>query len=458
MVAEVLRVLTATTIATTLALALIGLLRKPLRLAAGAQVAYWLWLLVPALVAAVLLPAPPAPLLAAVSVLPARIDTAFTAITAGNPASSRALLIDLALVLWSVGTLVMLLAILVRQRSLVRTFGALTRDADNLYHGAVTAPMVVGAWHPKIIVPLDFEARYPPAERELVIAHERAHAARHDVAVNAIASLSLCVFWFNPLMYRALSWLRADQELACDAQVLLRLGDVRRRYADALLNTQLASEAVARLILGCHWKSTHPLKERVAMIKRPLPARGRRLAGFAFIAAFSGVATYAAWTAQPAIAAGPPILVDYDIRITNPHTHELREMKTQYLVHSGETIKDERDGLPLLKADTLRFGCTPYLADAPGRSTDWSTQKARGIPMPAAGQILLDCPIFRDGAVVQSPAVTAKDGDPVALEFSENAGANRYRLEVTASTSPQKIAAAKVASDQVLAAKKRPGK
>jgi hypothetical protein len=206
------------------------------------------------------------------------------------------------------------------------------------------------------------------------------------------------------------------------------------------------------------WQSIHPLKERVAMLKRPPPERTRRLAGHAFIAAFTGIVAYAAWAGQPAIAAGPPILVDYDIKITNPQKHEIRELKTEFLVKSGETIKDHSDGLPLLKVGNLRLGCTPYLADAPGRSTDWSAQKARGNSIPAAGQILLDCPIRHDGGIVQTPAVIANDGNMAIIEATDADGSDHYRLEVTASTSPGKIAAAKIAAAKVIAAKQQAGK
>ena len=310
------------------------------------------------------------------------------------------------------------------------------RDADGLYRGNVAGPMIVGAWHSKIVVPTDFEARYSPEEREWVLAHERAHQARHDVAVNTIASFALCLFWFNPLMYRALAWLRLDQELACDALVLSQRDGARRRYADVLLRTQLASESARHSSVSCHWQSAHPLKERIVMLKRSLPTRPRRIAGFAFVAALTGVASYAAWSGQPSTVAGPPILVDLKITISNPQTHETQALATRYLVHSGETIKDA-NGRP------LDFACTPYVADESERSTDWSNQRARGIPLPAVGQILLECVIRRDGEIVQRPSIITKDGEPATIETGERGGQHLYRLEVTASTSPEKIAAAK---------------
>jgi len=434
--AELFQAFAETTLAASVALVLVGLLRKPMRAAVGARAAYLLWLLVPAMATAVLLPAPPALLSSRLNLVPEQISSTFTRVTSGESASEHALFTSVALTIWSIGAGAMLFSMLARQRVFERTLGVLTRDADGLYRGDVAAPMIVGAWHSKIVVPTDFEARYSPEERELVLAHERAHQARHDVAVNTIASFALCLFWFNPLMYRALAWLRLDQELACDALVLSQRDDARRRYAHALLRTQLATESARHSSVGCHWQSAHPLKERIVMLKRSLPTRPRRLAGLAFVAALTGVASYAAWSGQVSMIAGPSILVDLKITISNPQTHEIRALATQYLVHSGETIQDA-NGRP------LDFACTPYFVDESERSTDWSDQRARGIPLSVAGRILLDCAIRRDGEIVQRPAVIVKDGEPARIETAESGGRYLYRFEVTASTSQEKIAAAK---------------
>ena len=47
---DLLEALIRATLASSVSVLLIGLLRKPLRIAVGARGAYWLWLLVPALV------------------------------------------------------------------------------------------------------------------------------------------------------------------------------------------------------------------------------------------------------------------------------------------------------------------------------------------------------------------------------------------------------------------------
>ncbi len=172
------------------------------------------------------------------------------------------------------------------------------------------------------------------------------------------------------------------------------------------------------------------------MLKRPLPGQPRRLVGLAFILALTGIASYAAWAGQGAIVDDRLILVDLKVTISNTDTKDVKALTTQYLVHSGETIRDAN-------GRSLELACTPYLADAPGHSTDWTDQKRRAIPLPLAGQVLVDCAIRRDGRIVERPAVIVDDGKLAAIETAERGGSHRYRFEITASTSAEKISAAR---------------
>ena len=442
MSADLFRVLANSTIATSIAVALVGLLRRPVRVAAGAKVAYWLWLLVPAMAVAVLLPAPKQVYFVRTVVLPQHISSAMTAAVTGRAdPNRRTSLIDIALALWGAGFTIAGVLMIRRQRQFAPTLSELIPDAGGFHRGNVMTPMVVGALHPRIVVPMDFEARYPRDEQELVLAHERAHATRHDVAVNVLGSLALCIFWFNPLIYAALVWLRMDQELACDAYVLLGRDVARRRYAEALLKTQLATESAWRLSVGCHWQSIHPLKERVAMLKRPLPVRSRRLAALTFIAALTGAVTYTAWAAQPLVAPGPAILIGVDMKVSNSDLHLLQEYSTMYSVHSGEIINDKDTGEPLLHVGQYGFGCTPYLPDAPGQSTDWGEELAQGNSLPTSGEILLDCTIQHEGQIVRRTSVIIKDGESAMIEAVESPGSYHFHLHVQATASEKKAAA-----------------
>lgn len=427
MSAEILQSLAAATLVSSVAIVLVKLLGSPVRKLAGARAAYWLWLLVPVTTLTVLMPAPSriAPTVAVE--VPIQIQSTWLS-SISEDISDHTVWITGILAIWIVGGAAMFAVLAVRQWRFARAIGNHVLDARGFHRSEdISAPMLVGAWRSRILVPADFEARYSPEEQELVLAHELAHERRRDVAVNALASLALCVFWFNPLMYRALAWIRGDQELACDADVLSRRAGARRVYADLLLKTQLASESSWLVPLGCHWQSNHPLKERILMLKRPMPGISRRLAGVSLVLCLTGAAAFGVWAGLPASQnKGPSVLVDLMITITHAQSGDARTYATRYIVHSGEAIDAKRP--PLMVA------CTPYLPDEPERPTDWSSIRSRGLPIPPAGHILLTCAIRQDGHEISSPAILIADGKTGLIETSEQGGARHFKLELSAST------------------------
>ena len=288
------------TVASSLAVLLVGLLRKPLRTLAGARAAYWLWLLVPAVALAILLPVPSGLLHSSSGSLTGYVGSVLAGVaTTADRTHKLPGYGMVALGIWAAGTGAMFGLLARRQRVFLRSLGKLIPDSNDIRRSAaIAAPMLVGAWRPVVILPVDFERRYSAAERDMILAHERAHLLRHDVLVNLLAAAWLCLFWFNPLMYWAIGRLRLDQELACDAVALARTGAPRQGYADALLKTQLATQSGWQMPIGCRWESGHPLRERVAMLKRHTPGLLRRLGGIALVLALTVSGGYAAWAAQ----------------------------------------------------------------------------------------------------------------------------------------------------------------
>lgn len=291
-------VLAELTIATSVAILVVAFMRKPMRRIAGAQVAYWLWLLVPASALVLAFPAPSGSFEFATQTFPRSVLSAFPATMLAVGAATD--YITMGLVVWASGSLLMLVLMVRRQRVFIRSLGELTPVQDGTHRSvSVGGPVLVGVWRPRIVLPADFEIVYSLEERTLILAHEQAHRQRRDILVNAIATIWLCLSWFNPLMYWAIARFRFDQELACDAVVVAGSGSGRRRYADALLKTQLTADSVWRMPIGCHWQSSHPLKERIAMLKRPLPSLLRRLSGAVLTSTLIISGSYAAWAAQP---------------------------------------------------------------------------------------------------------------------------------------------------------------
>lgn len=297
MASEFLLALAEATLATSLAVFAVLALRRPLRRLAGARLAYTAWAAVPLAGMAVLLPTAPAAT-ATLSLVPsplrlAAADASLAVQQVGAASPWPAL--------WLAGAVATALVFAARQWRFHRQLRE--RDANGDDDGAPLGPAVIGLWRPRLVLPADFGRRYSPEEQALVLEHERQHLRRGDLPAQALCSLLRCLFWFNPLLHLAAARFRLDQELACDAAVLARHPDARRRYGEVMLKTQLADFG---LPLGCHWQSSHPLKERIAMLKLPLPSAGRARVASALIAASMSLATFAAWAVQPVAPAPSP--------------------------------------------------------------------------------------------------------------------------------------------------------
>jgi len=298
MTSDILRELFQAALAGTAAIALLLCLRRPLRARFGARVAYQAWLLVPLAIVAVWLPAPglpPGSTNAGATggvVIEAAMRSAQSLVQV--PMATTRLLVSG----WAAGVLLSIGWYALRQRRFIRLLERKAGSAFDTVSGH--GPAVVGWWRTRIVLPEDFRERYTRGEQRLVLAHEIAHLRRGDLHAQATATALRCLFWFHPLVHYAAGLFRFDQELACDATVLERFPRGRGRYGSAMLKTQLAGFG---LPVGCHWQSSHPLKERIQMLKRPLPARARKFSGSIAIATLMVAASYAAWAAQPAAPA-----------------------------------------------------------------------------------------------------------------------------------------------------------
>ena len=297
------------TLASSLAIGLVLVLRKPMRMAFGAGVAYALWGLVPVSLLAGAVPLPhrqngwmPA---AGAFDVPAEVLEVLQAAPTHAAAAGTDWMLPFT-VCWFVGCLLALLSVVMRQRHFFRALGRLDRRADGLYQAEramAGLPAVYGLWHARIVVPQDFDERFDAEERMLMQAHENAHATAGDLHANALAAVLRCVFWFNPLLYWAMARFRHDQEIACDARVLRLFPQARRQYGQAMLKAQLAP---CVLPTTCHWGLIHPFKERIQMLRTPAPGALRWLTGLALVGTLCFGFGMTAWSAQPqAIAPAP---------------------------------------------------------------------------------------------------------------------------------------------------------
>jgi beta-lactamase regulating signal transducer with metallopeptidase domain len=257
--------------------------RTALRRYASARLAYTSWLVIPiaatTFVIAKCMPTGPIGL-----PVPSALQAPTILVSSAPFASQTGL--DTASVLfavWLIGMCAMAVWFVQLQHRFGSSLGSLTLENQTTTTTPVlrssntaTGPLVFGLVRSRIVVPADFYERYSVAEQQLVIAHEVAHVRHGDLYVNALATLTQIVFWFNPLVHLAVSRLRFDQELACDARILNAPHvsvDQAKTYASAVLKAALPRNAPP---LACHWHSRHPLNERILAMTTSIPRRATR--------------------------------------------------------------------------------------------------------------------------------------------------------------------------------------
>ena len=130
----------------------------------------------------------------------------------------------------------------------------------------IRTPFVMGVLSPKIYLPWDT----PMEERRFIIAHERQHIHRADPLWKLLGYLSLCVHWFNPLVWLAFFLGGKDMEMSCDEAVLNRLGeDIRADYSQALLRLATHKRLIAGMPLAFGEGETKGRVRNMARWRRP---------------------------------------------------------------------------------------------------------------------------------------------------------------------------------------------
>jgi beta-lactamase regulating signal transducer with metallopeptidase domain len=303
---EPLQLLEVMTITTTFALLLVLVSRTWLRKRLGPACAYALWVLVPISMIAPLIPMP--------SIVPVALPATLhmSAPSRGLESLVHAVPIfapNLLLQIWCAGALLTLGLLLWSQMRFSRTLNTVAgRDGMDYSQNVVDTPLVIGVFHPRIVLPADFSSRFTPRQQAMILAHERMHIERGHMLVNVLVLLVRCLFWFNPLVAYANSRFRFDQELACDAEVVLSFpASWRASYAKAILQAHLVPRAALRL----SWNSTHPVKERILSIKHVTTSRTIRAFRVVVVAVFGLSAAYVCWASQPHRRAAAPTGVEF---------------------------------------------------------------------------------------------------------------------------------------------------
>ncbi len=422
MVSELLQMLTLTTLAMTFALLLMVAIRTPLRRHFGARIAYLAWWVVPLAMLAVLLPAP-------VREVATMSQVGLVAMGVGPlqalpMENATATLPDYRFwlpFLWSCGVAVTAFLFQRMQRRYLRALGELSPAGGGVFvsQSPDACPAVVGAWNPRIVLPADFALRYPLQEGEMVMAHERAHLRRGDAAANFAVVALRSVYWFNPLLHWAASRFRQDQEMACDAMVLAQFPHRRRSYAEAMLKTQLA---VLGLPVGCHWQSSQSLKERILMLKQPLPGRRRLRTGILAVGIMACLSGYTAWALQPGDLVKGPVMVGTVIEGAVAMASVVVKGDSKQVEMSSGAMTSGPNG----STDIFLVPRFPFNASVGHGKDRWALEAS----VTDGASPVVSWTLSHAGSVVQQSKAPLQEDRPLLLQVGED-GADATRLLVS---------------------------
>ncbi len=323
---------------TTVGLAIVLLLRKPMRRAFGAGPAFTLWVLPLLLAATPWLPAP----LPALSLQPVMAMLPMQTFVDTHDASvnTNAWLIAVWLfgIAYGIARLAIRYATLARacrtlpdamRQRLLAEHPALSKHLLRL-HAAGPAAM----WAPRarLLLPEDFLERYDADARDMMLRHECTHLRRGDAWWSLLSECTLIVLWFHPLAWLALPRFQLDQELACDESVLRASPQHELRYAQALMRSTGVDVHPAMI----PWLAESQLKERLTMISRPSCNPWRRRLGYiAMGALFVSSAVIAQTESAPPTDAPPGQDLHYNAAMPPPYP--------------PDAVKNREQGLVLLK-------------------------------------------------------------------------------------------------------------
>lgn len=158
------------------------------------------------------------------------------------------------MVVWMLGTAVMLVVHLMAGNRIRRLLRTCTRPVQNpncqaiwkeikdktgyfgpmrlAYCPAVSSPMVVGLRRPQLLLPRE---DYPAEALEMIFRHELVHVMRHDLWYKLLLIAASTIHWFNPLVHWMVKAADRDLEISCDEKVTRRTNrDFRAQYGEAI--------------------------------------------------------------------------------------------------------------------------------------------------------------------------------------------------------------------------------
>ncbi len=132
------------------------------------------------------------------------------------------------------------------------------------------APCIFGVLKPKIYIP---KYKYSTNDYKYlshIFLHELIHYKRKDLIYNFLGTITILIYWFNPIIWFIVKKMKLQREYACDAYVLEILDKEESiEYGMTLINfSKLISSSKKAPQLAIFFETRNQIKRRIKMIKK----------------------------------------------------------------------------------------------------------------------------------------------------------------------------------------------
>ncbi len=151
--------------------------------------------------------------------------------------------------------------------SIVAEQSGIKKPIELCVNPLVSSPLLIGFFRPCIVLP---SADIPEKDFRYIILHELMHYKRRDMFYKWLVQITVCLHWFNPLVYLMSREVTRACEFSCDEAVLAKMGCSHAQdYGKTLLNAMAAigryKENLGAVTLS---ENKQLLKERLGAIMK----------------------------------------------------------------------------------------------------------------------------------------------------------------------------------------------
>ena len=147
--------------------------------------------------------------------------------------------------IWLVGMVSMFVYLTVKTIKLQRVLSYAKKVPGKRYYTSdeIDTSFVLGILKPRIYM----QSGLSPQEEPYILLHERTHIRYKDHVTRIIGVLTICIHWFNPLVWVAFARMCTDLEMRCDETVVERMGQkIKMEYCKTMVNHALERDAEHR--------------------------------------------------------------------------------------------------------------------------------------------------------------------------------------------------------------------